>query len=159
MEKTLSLDDMAKMPIGDVARLPVDALFALQEEVDALNRRAKTTSEWFNAALTLRFSGPGAAARSGKFGVSHVPDGDFVAEVYATKSVSWDQAKLGAAVSALRTVWEVDPTKFVTIRYEISEASYPAWPASLRKLFEGARAERAEPVRVRLVPAPAEAAA
>jgi hypothetical protein len=159
MGQTLSLDDMAKMPIGDVARLPVDALFSLQEEVDALNRRAKTTTEWLNAALTLRFSAAGAAARDGKFGTSHVHECGYVAEVTAAVSVTWDQPKLAAAVEALRTIWEVNPTKFVSVRHELDETRYQAMPASLRKLFESARTVRAEPVRVRLTAPPAEAAA
>ena len=51
ISNTLTLKDLHRMPIGEIAALPADQLALLQVEADEALRAAKATRDWLKGAL------------------------------------------------------------------------------------------------------------
>ena len=96
-ENTPGAEDLLKLPAGEIAKLPVELLAAMQRAIDAAARRMKAVTARFDTALELRYATPAAEARraSGKdTGTVRLIDGDFTVVADLPKRIDWDQEKL-----------------------------------------------------------------
>ncbi len=59
-----SLDDIRKLPLGEIAALPADQLALLLEDAEAAFLTAKNLKEWLEGAIALRYRDRAASARS-----------------------------------------------------------------------------------------------
>jgi hypothetical protein len=101
-------------------------------------------------ALDLKY---GARARqrraeAGKdTGVVRFEDNGFVVIADLPKRVKWDQDKLQHAAEIIRSGWGDDPTDYIKVKLEVSEAAFANWPRPVRELFIPARTvETSRPV-------------
>jgi hypothetical protein len=141
MTNRTTLAQLREMDAAQAARLPVDHLALLLEEVGALKADAKHLSDLLHDALHARYGGPAAEARraEGKdTGRVRVPDDSFEVVADLPKKASWDQPKLAAAVATIRG-WGEDPADYVTTEIRVPESRFIAWPPRIRAVFEPAR--------------------
>ena len=52
----ISLDELRRMAVGDIAALPADQLVLLQDEADDTLRQAKTTCDRLDGAVALKYA-------------------------------------------------------------------------------------------------------
>ena len=138
MSNRTTLDQLDHMPIGDIAKLPVDHLAMLIDDVQSLKARAKQLDDWLNGALSIRYKD----ALDGT-GTRHVEDDGFDVSINIPKKPECDQAELRQALEQIRA-WGEDPAEYVKTEHKVSEAAYKAWPSAIRKVFEPARTVKAE---------------
>ena len=141
----IRLDDLGRMAVGDIAALPADQLVLLQDEADAALRQAKTTCDWLDGAVALKYGDRAHAARqaAGKdTGTIRFDDGAVTVIADLPKRVDWDQDKLAALVERIRAEGD-DPAEYVNVAIKVPERKYTAWPGHLREAFEPARTVRA----------------
>ena len=136
-----TLAQLREMDTGQVARLPVDHLALLAEDVAESKADTKRISEKLAAALDVRFGELATAARRAEGKDTgrvrfNVDDVEVVADL--PRRTEWEQARLAEAVVALRG-WGEDPADYVTTELSVSETRYGAWPPRIRALFEPAR--------------------
>ena len=136
-----TLAQLRDLDTGQVARLPVDHLALLAEDVAEIKADTKRIADKLAAALDIRFGEAATAARRAegkdtgrvRFTVDSV---EVVADL--PKRTDWEQARLAEAVATLRG-WGEDPGDYVTIEMSVPESRYAAWPPRIRALFEPAR--------------------
>ena len=141
----IRLDDLRRMAVGDIAALPADQLVLLQDEADDTLRQAKTTCDWLDGAVALKYADRAQAARqaAGKdTGAIRFDDGGVTVIADLPKRVDWDQRKLVALVERIRADGD-DPDEYVDVAIKVPERKYTAWPGHLREAFEPARTVRA----------------
>ena len=144
--KRTTLAELQELAAKEVAKLPVDQLQLLVEDVAVLLSRAKSLDEKINRALDLRFSEQAKAARAsaGKdTGRIRLVDNDFEIVADSPKAVVWDQATLSKIAAIIRDEWNENPTDYLIIKYGVAESKFNAWPPALQKAFESARTVRA----------------
>lgn len=152
MTNRVTLDQFEKMPIGEIAQLPVEQLALLQDDADELVARAKRVGEWLHGALVIRY---GEAAKtkqlqSGKdAGMVRLKDEEFDVSVDTPKRVKWDQAGLGTVAEQLRTAGE-NPAEYVETSLNVSERAYGGWPSTLKAMFEPHRTVEIGKPKIRL---------
>lgn len=56
-------------------------------------------------------------------------------KVVVSKKVTYDQEGLAAIRQQLANNGE-DPSEYIGVKYDVSEAAYKQWPSSLQKMFE-----------------------
>lgn len=137
----LALDDIRKLPIGEIAALPADQLALLQEDAEAAFLAAKSVKEWLEGAIALRYRDRAASARAAEdkdTGTVRFDDGPVTVIADLPKRVEWDQRQLAALVERIRAGGE-DPTEYVELAFKVPERKYAAWPAHIRSAFEPAR--------------------
>lgn len=152
MTNRVTLDQFEKMPIGEIAKLPVEQLAMLQDDVDALAARAKRVGEWLHGALTIRYDEAAKTKRlqSGKdIGIIHLKDEDFDVSIDTPKRVKWNEDGLEAVAAQLRSAGE-DPNGYIDFSLSVSERSYGAWPPSLKAMFEPHRTVEIGKPKIRL---------
>ena len=74
----ISLDELRRMAVGDIAALPAEQLALLQDEAADALRRAKTVCDWLDGAVALKYGdrarattrspSPGGSASNGARG-------------------------------------------------------------------------------------------
>jgi hypothetical protein len=138
----ITLAEFDVMQIGDIAKLPIDQLALLAEDINSAAARAKLQQQWIQTALAMKYGDRETDARKvkGPTGSVSIDDGDYVVKATITPKVDWDQRELKAAVEQIRAMDEpVD--EYVEIRTEIKvgEARYKAWPSAIRAIFAPAR--------------------
>jgi hypothetical protein len=146
MSNRVTLAELQELATAEVARLPVDQLQTLVEDVAVLLSRAKSLDEKISAALDLRFSERAKATRlaAGKdTGRVRLIDNEFEIVADSPRAVVWDQATLSKIAVTIRDEWLENPTDYLTIKYGVAESKFNAWPSALQKLFEPARTVRA----------------
>lgn len=139
-----TLNDLAHMPIGDIAALPAEILALLQDEADEALRSAKTTRDWIGGALALKYDAAAAKARqtAGKdTGTVRFDDGPVAVVADLPKKVVWDQAKLAELVERIKAEGD-DPAEYVDTAIKVPERKFAAWPSHIRSAFEDARTVR-----------------
>jgi hypothetical protein len=152
------LDDILKMPIGQVAALPAEELALLQEEASARVDAAKRLADWLNGAIVLKYDERAIAAlfESGKStGTVRFDDGDVTVIADLPKKVEWDQKRLTALVAMIRAEGD-DPGQYITTEFKVSERSYNSWPSRIREVFAPARTTRMGRMTVKLALEPPE---
>ena len=121
----ISLDELRRMAVGDIAAPPAEQLALLQDEpADAL-RRAKTVCDWLDGAVALKYADRAHATRqaAGKdTGTIRFDDGAVTVIADLPKRVDWDQDKLAALVERLRAEGD-DPTEYVDVAIKVPERS------------------------------------
>jgi hypothetical protein len=136
-----TLAQFRTMTAAEVARLPLDHLALLTDDVAVLKADAKRLGDLLHDALHLRFGDAAAAARraDGKdTGRVRLEQDGFEIVADLPKKAAWDQPKLAEAVATLRD-WGEDPADYVTTELRVPEARFTAWPPRIRALFEPAR--------------------
>jgi hypothetical protein len=68
------------------------------------------------------------------FGVVHI--GELVVNI--PKKVSWDQKRLAELYKGISLSNE-NPSDYIKVTYDVSEAKYNAWPEAIRSTFDEAR--------------------
>ena len=134
----VTLAQSVEMSVREVASLPIDQIAALLEDVAELKASARIADDHLFAAMSLRFSDKAADARKAKgvdTGTVRLNDGEFVVISDLPKKPSWSQAGLREVQTTLAAMGE--PIEdYISVKLDVAEKSYTAWPASLRKLFD-----------------------
>jgi hypothetical protein len=141
MSDRITLAQLREMNPADAARLPLDQLALLLDDLAALRADAKQFGELLHDALHARFGGAASTARraEGKdTGRVRLEQDGFEIVADLPKKVEWQQAGLATAVTTLRT-WGEDPADYVATELRVPEARFTAWPPRIRALFEPAR--------------------
>lgn len=141
MTNRTTLAQLREMDAAQAARLPVDHLALLLEEVGALKADAKHLADLLHDALHARYGDAAAAARraEGKdTGSIRIADDSFVVVADLPKKAAWDQPRLAAAVATIVS-WGEDPADYVTTEIRVPESRFTAWPPRIRAVFEPAR--------------------
>jgi len=144
ISNTLTLKDLHRMPIGEIADLPADQLALLQVEADEALRAAKATRDWIEGAIAQRYADRAQSLRreAGKdTGTIRFDDGPVTVVADLPKKVDWDQTQLAALAERIRAEGD-DPTVYVDIAFRVPERKFTAWPDHIRSAFEGARTVR-----------------
>jgi hypothetical protein len=141
MTNRTTLAQLREMDVAQAARLPVDHLALLLEEVGALKADAKRLADLLHDALHARYGKAAAAARrvEGKdTGRVRIADEGFAVIADLPKKPAWDQPRLAEAVATIRG-WGEDPADYVTTEIRVPESRFTAWPPRIRAVFEPAR--------------------
>lgn len=149
----ISLDELRRMAVGDIAALPAEQLALLQDEAADNLRRAKTICDWLDGAVALKYGDRARAARetAGKdTGTVRLQDGAVTVVAELPKRVDWDQAVLANLVERIRTDG-ADPAEYVDVSFSVPERKYTAWPNNIRQEFEPARTVRTGKPKFRLL--------
>ena len=149
----IRLDDLRRMAVGDIAALPADQLVLLQDEADETLRQAKTTCDWLDGAVALKYADRAQAARqaAGKdTGTIRFDDGGVTVIADLPKRVDWDQQKLATLIERIRADGD-DPDEYVDVAIKVPERKYTAWPGHIREAFEPARTIHTGKPKFRLV--------
>ena len=137
------LNDLDRLSIGDIAALPPDLLFTLQEAALAETARVKRLRDRLEAGIGQRY---GAAieterATQGKSsGTVRIEDAGVVVIADLPKKVTWDQDRLATMATRIREAGD-DPTQYLEIAYRVPERRFGAWPDAMRDGFAAARSE------------------
>ena len=148
----ISLDELRRMPVGDIAALPAEQLALLQDEAEEALRHAREACEWLDGAIAIKYSDRAQAERrfTGRdTGTVRFDDGVVTVIADLPKRVDWDQDKLAALVERIRTDGS-DAAEYVDVAFKVSERKYAAWPSHIRSAFEDARTVRTGKPRFRL---------
>ena len=140
----ISLDELRRMAVGDIAALPAEQLALLQDEAADALRRAKTACDWLAGAVALKYADRAHATRqaAGKdTGTIRFDDGAVTVIADLPKRVDWDQDKLAALVERIRAEGD-DPAEYVDVAIKVPERKFAAWPSHIRSTFEDARTVR-----------------
>ncbi len=136
-------DDLDRLSIGEIADMPADLLFALQDEAAAESARVKRLKDRFEAALAQRYGSATEAERSAQgktSGTVRIEDAGVVVIADLPNKVTWDQDRLAAMATRIREAGD-DPTQYLEIAYRVPERRFGAWPDAMREGFAAARSE------------------
>lgn len=137
------LNDLDCLPIGDIAALPPELLFTLQEAAVAETARVKRLRDRLEAGIGQRYGAAIEAERAtqGKSsGTVRIEDARVIVIADLPKKVSWDQERLAAMAARIAASGD-DPTEYLEIAYRVSERRFGAWPEAMREGFAAARTE------------------
>lgn len=141
MSNRTTLAQLHGMDAAQAARLPIDHLALLLDEVGDLKAEAKRLGDLLNDALHHRFGEGATATRraEGKdTGRVRFEESGFEIIADLPKRVEWDQAALAAAVGTIRG-WGEDSADYVSTEIRVPETRFTAWPPKLQALFAPAR--------------------
>ena len=143
LENTPGLNDLDRLSIGDIAALPPDLLFALQEAALAETTGVKRLRDRLEAGIGQRYGAATEAERAAQgktSGTVRIEDAGVVVIADLPKKVSWDQERLAAMAARIAATGD-DPTEYLEIAYRVSERRFGAWPEAMREGFAAARTE------------------
>ena len=141
MSNRVTLAQLRGMTAEQASSLPADQLAMLLEDAAEAKAAQKSLDDKLHHALVLRYGHRAHEARrtEGKdAGRVRIIDGDRVVLADLPKKVDWNQAALRFAMETIRG-WGEDPADYITVRLDVSETKYGAWPPAIRKVFEPAR--------------------
>jgi len=141
MSNRITLAQLREMNLADAARLPLDQLALLLDDLAALKADAKRLGDILHDALHARFGDAASTARRADgrdTGRVRLEQDGFEIVADLPKKVDWQQTKLATAVATLRE-WGEDPADYVATELRVPEARFTAWPPRIRALFEPAR--------------------
>jgi hypothetical protein len=151
-DNTPSIDDLANLPAGEIAELPVELLATLQREIEGAAKRLKAVTARFNNALEVRYATRAAEARRAcnkDTGTARFDDGEFTIVADLPKRVEWDQQKLAFLIERIRAAGD-DPAEYVEISFKVPERKYAAWPEAIRQGFAPARTVKAGSLKIQI---------
>jgi hypothetical protein len=146
------LDNVALMPIGEIAALPPEHLAILQDEAHGRFEAAKRLAEWINGAILRKYDERAVSAliEAGKsFGTVRFEDGEVTVIADLPKKVEWDQKRL-TALTAMISAEGDDPGQYITTEFKVSERAYNSWPSRIREAFAPARTTRMGKMTIKL---------
>lgn len=138
---TVSIYDLPKMEITQIAALSAEQLHTLLEKVNAAQNRTNTIKACLDEAIAHRYSDRAALIRiqdDKPTGIVRFSDESFSIVADLPKKPAWDQVKMADAVKRIQESGQ-DLNEYVTIEYKVPESRYKAWPEFIRKFFEAAR--------------------
>lgn len=138
MTNRVTLAQATEMPLTEVANLPIEQIALLLEDVAELKSHAKRADDHIYNAMRLRFADGAAEARRAKgtdTGTVRLTDGNYTVIADLPKKILWDQDGLRQVERQLAEMGE-PIGDYISIKRDVSERAYGAWPASLRKMFE-----------------------
>lgn len=138
---SVTLAKIYKMPVGEIAALDADQLYALQQEASVYLEEVKRLKSWLDGAIVLKFEQQAKTLRQqqGKdTGTVRLEDAGITVIADLPKRVVWDQNKLLAAVKLLQSQGK-NPAEYVDVTYKVAESKYKAWPSDIQSMFMGAR--------------------
>ena len=141
VNNSTTIADLRHLSAADAARLPLDHLSMLLDDVGELKADAKLLGDLLHDALHARYSTPAAALRrsEGKdTGRIRLVEGDFEIVADLPKKIDWHPSRLAEAVTTIRG-WGEDPADYVTTEIKVPETRYTAWPPRIRAVFAPAR--------------------
>ena len=159
-ENTITLEQLRRMPVGQIAALNANELARLQTEAARALESAKLTKDLLDGVLGHKYADRAALLRreAGKdFGTIRFDDGDTTITADLPKRAVWDQGKLESIVERIRHAGE-DPSEYVEVAYKVAERKFTAWPEHIRSTFEAARTVKPGKPVFKLAPKKAEAA-
>ena len=136
-----TLAQLREMDVTQAASLPTDHLMLLLEDVAAQKADTKRLDDKLNDAMGRRWTEAAAAARRAKdkdTGSVTLDEGEFVIRADLPKKVEWNQPALHNIAEVVRA-WGDPLTDYISVKLDVSEAKYNAWPSTIRELFEPAR--------------------
>lgn len=149
----ITLADIRRMPVGQIAALPADQLALLKEAADHQFILARSLSDWLDGAISLKYADRAQDSRQevGKdTGTIRFEDGGVTVIAELPKRIDWDQEKLAQIAESIASAGE-DPSEFIETTLKVSERKYAALPESWRKGFDPARTVRTGKPKFRLV--------
>ena len=149
----ITLDDIHRMPVGEIASLPADQLAMLKEAADRQLKRARTVADWLDGAISLKYADRAAEYRrkAGKdTGTIRFEDEGVTVIADLPKRIDWDQSLLAQIAENIASAGE-DPAEIIETTLKVSERKYTALPESWRKGLKPARTVRAGKPKFRLV--------
>jgi hypothetical protein len=145
MNKTITLQDLNTMPVGQIAALNSSQLSRLQADAIRAVSSAKLTKDLLDGVLSHKYSDQAIDLRHQKgkdFGSVRFYDGDVTVISDLPKKPVWDQKQLSAIVQRIQEAGD-DPSEYIDTAFKISESKYNAWPEHIRRTFEPARTLKA----------------
>jgi len=139
-----TLEQLRRIPIGEIVALPADQLALLQEETDEALRSAKAIKDRLEGAIAQRYAERAQAQRQAAgndTGTVRFDDGPVAVVADLPKKVVWDQAKLAKLVERIKAEGD-DPAEYVDTAIKVPERKFTAWPSHIRSTFEDARTVR-----------------
>ena len=149
----ITLGDIHRMPVGQIAALPADQLALLKGAADEQLTQAKSVADWLDGAISLKYADRAQDTRqeAGKdTGTIRFEDNGVTVIAELPKRIDWDQALLAQIAENIASAGE-DPAEFIETKLSVSERKYGALPESWRKGFEPARTVRTGKPKFRLV--------
>ena len=149
----ITLADIHRMPVGQIAALPADQLALLKGAADEQLTQAKSVADWLDGAISLKYADRAQDTRqvAGKdTGTIRFEDDGVTVIAELPKRIDWDQALLAQIAENIASAGE-DPAEFIETKLSVSERKYTALPESWRKGFEPARTVRTGKPKFRLV--------
>jgi len=149
----ITLADIHRMPVGQIAALPADQLALLKGAADEQLTQAKSVADWLDGAISLKYADRAQDTRqeAGKdTGTIRFEDDGVTVIAELSKRIEWDQALLAQIAENIASAGE-DPAEFIETKLSVSERKYGALPESWRKGFEPARTVRTGKPKFRLV--------
>lgn len=149
----ITLADIHRMPVGQIAALPADQLALLKGAAEEQLTQAKSVADWLDGAISLKYADRAQDTRqeAGKdTGTIRFEDDGVTVIGELPKRIDWDQALLAQISESIAAAGE-DPSEFIETTLKVSERKYAALPESWRKGFEPARTVRTGKPKFRLV--------
>ena len=149
----ITLADIHRMPVGQIAALPADQLALLKGAAEEQLTQAKSVADWLDGAISLKYAdrAQDTHQEAGKdTGTIRFEDDGVTVIAELPKRIDWDQALLAQIAENIASAGE-DPAEFIETKLSISERKYGALPESWRKGFEPARTVRKGKPKFRLV--------
>jgi hypothetical protein len=149
----ITLAEIHRMPVGQIAALPADQLALLKDAADQQLAQAKSLADWLDGAISLKYADRAQTTRHGAgkdTGTIRFEDDGVTVIAELPKRIDWDQAKLAQIAANIASAGE-DPAEFIDTKLSVSERKYGALPESWRKGFEPARTVRTGKPKFRLV--------
>ena len=138
MSNRVRLSDLFDMDVKDIAKLPLDQISHLFDDLADLEAEAKRYKIILEITMAIRFADKAAAERKAKdkdTGTITIREDGFSIACDLPKTVSWDEDGLIQAENELIGMGEpVD--EYIKIKRTVSEAAYNNWPQSLRAMFQ-----------------------
>lgn len=135
------LDEIRKMPVGEIVKLPAEHLALLQDDATAALEAAKRLKDWLEGAIALRYAERASGLRraeSKDTGTIRFNDENVCIVADLPKKVDWDQALIADVVARIRAAGD-DPSEYVDISFKVPERKFTAWPEAIRAAFAPAR--------------------
>ena len=133
----MTLDQALCLSVTELAKLPIDQIALLLEDVAQLKADAKRADEHLYSAMHEKFSTKAGEIRQQKkvdTGTVRFNDGDFVVIADLPKKPLWDQDGLRQVERSLIEMGE-PAEEYISIKRDVSERAYGAWPSSIKTLF------------------------
>ena len=149
----VTLADIHRMPVGQIAALPADQLALLKGAAEEQLTQAKSVADWLDGAISLKYADRAQDTRqeAGKdTGTIRFEDDGVTVIAELPKRIDWDQALLAQIAENIAAAGE-EPAEFIETKLSVSERKYGALPESWRKGFEPARTVRSGKPKFRLV--------
>lgn len=149
----ITLADIHRMPVGQIAALPADQLALLKGAAEEQLTQAKSVADWLDGAISLKYADRAQDTRqeaSKDTGTIRFEDDGVTVIAELPKRIDWDQALLAQIAENIASAGE-NPAEFIETKLSVSERKYGALPESWRKGFEPARTVRTGKPKFRLV--------